>query len=245
MTHTQEVRWRASETKFVVDAETGERIRSWARSFLEPDPHGTGAFGDEYKTTTLYFDTAEGHVFHQRGSFGRAKYRIRRYGQSEVVFLERKLRRPGLLVKRRTEASLDILDGGDASERWHRRGSWFERRLTARGLEAVCQLSYHRLARGMATETGPARLTLDQTVEAVAISTPRFSADDGLPVLDGRYILELKYRLHVPAAFKRLIEDFSLKPQAFSKYRLGQAALRGLPLPDEIGASERERQVRV
>ena len=113
MTHTQEVRWRASEIKFVVDADTGERIRSWARSFLEPDPHGAGAFGDEYRTSTLYFDTAEGDVFHQRGSFGRAKYRIRRYGRSDVIFLERKLRQPGLLVKRRTEAPLDFLDGRD------------------------------------------------------------------------------------------------------------------------------------
>jgi hypothetical protein len=245
MTHTQEVRWRAAEIKFVVDADTGERIRSWARSFLEPDPHGTGAFGDEYKTTTLYFDTAEGHVFHRRGSFGRAKYRIRRYGQSKVIFLERKLRQPGLLVKRRTEAPIDILDGRDGSERWRRPAGWFERRLAARGLEAVCQLSYHRLARGTATETGHARLTLDQTIAAVAIASARFSADEGLPVLGDRYILELKYRLHVPTVFKRLIEDFSLRPQAVSKYRLGQAALRGLPVPEVIDADERKRHVRV
>jgi hypothetical protein len=126
-----------------VDADTGERIRSWARSFLEPDPHGAGAFGDEYKTSTLYFDTAEGHVFHQRGSFGRAKYRIRRYGRSDVIFLERKLRQPGLLVKRRTEAPIDILDGrSDASEHWRRLGGWFERRLAARGLAGLSVSSH-------------------------------------------------------------------------------------------------------
>ena len=245
MTHTQEVRWRASEIKFVVDADTGERIRSWARSFLEPDPHGTGVFGDEYRTTTLYFDTAEGHVFHQRGSFGRAKYRIRRYGQSDVIFLERKLRQPGLLVKRRTEAPLDTLDGRDRSERGRRPGGgWFERRLAARRLEAVCQLSYRRLARSAATETGHARLTLDETIEAVAITAARFSNEEGLPVLGGRYILELKYRSHVPVVFKRLIEEFSLKPQAISKYRLGHATLRSLPVPNVIDTDERERHVR-
>ena len=75
----------------------------WARTFLGADPHGTGPFGDEYRTSTLYFDTAEGHVFHRWGSYGRAKYRIRRYGDSNVAFLERKLRRPGMLVKRRTQ----------------------------------------------------------------------------------------------------------------------------------------------
>jgi hypothetical protein len=66
-----------------------------------------------------------------------------------------------------------------------------------------------------------------------------------LPVLRGRHILELKYRSHVPAVFKRLIEDFRLRPHAVSKYRFGQAALRGLPVPNVIDAHERERHIRV
>jgi hypothetical protein len=241
MTDTQDVRSRASEIKFVVDTDTAERIRGWARMFLEPDPHGAGAFGDEYRTTTLYFDTADGDVFHRRGSFGRAKYRIRRYGQSDVIFLERKLRQRGLLVKRRTQAPLEMLDGSNASERRHWPGRWFERRLTVRGLEAVCQLSYHRLARETATDRGPARLTLDQGIEAVAITTPRFSADEGLPVLGERFILELKFRSHVPAVFKQLIEEFALTPHAVSKYRLGQAALRDLPVPGPFESGEERR----
>jgi hypothetical protein len=37
-------------------------------------------------------------VFHRRGSFGRSKYRIRRYGEAQVGFLERKLKTRGLLT---------------------------------------------------------------------------------------------------------------------------------------------------
>ena len=81
-----------SEIKFVVDAATGGRIREWARARLAPDPHGAGSFADEYRVSSLYFDTAARDVFHRRGSYGRSKYRIRRYHDEPSVFLERKLR---------------------------------------------------------------------------------------------------------------------------------------------------------
>ena len=44
--------------------------------------------------------------------------------------------------------------------------------------------------------------------------------------LAGRNILELKYHARVPAVFRRLIEEFALKPQTASKYRLATAAVR-------------------
>ena len=75
-------------------------------------------------------------MFHRRGSFGRAKYRIRRYGDSPMIFLERKLRQPGVLIKRRTQAPLDVLEHDrDACEWRHWPGSWFDRRVAARRLE--------------------------------------------------------------------------------------------------------------
>jgi hypothetical protein len=38
-------------------------------------------------------------------------------------------------------------------------------------------------------------------------------------------VLELKYRQHVPAIFKRLVEEFALEPSRASKYRMGMTAL--------------------
>ena len=100
-------RARATETKFVVDPALGEAIRAWARGQLAPDPHGAGTFDDQYRTASVYFDTDEYDVFYRRGSFARSKYRVRRYGRTDVVFLERKLARPGLVAKRRTEIPFD------------------------------------------------------------------------------------------------------------------------------------------
>ena len=98
---SRETRDFAREIKFLVDVSIADDVRDWARTHLGPDPHGAGPFGDEYVTTSLYFDTAQFDVFHRRGSFGRSKYRIRRYGECQVVFLERKLKTRGLLTKPR------------------------------------------------------------------------------------------------------------------------------------------------
>jgi hypothetical protein len=224
--HIRETRAFANEIKFVVDQELGARIREWARSYLQPDPHGTGPFGDEYRTASLYFDTTRHDVFHRRGSHGRAKYRVRRYGDADVIFLERKLRKPGILVKWRTIGSVDGLDrleGEELGPDWP--GSWFHRRLLIRRLRPVCQVSYHRTARAIVNGDGPARLTLDDDLRALSTDAARFNAGAGQPIFDGRMILELKYRMQLPAIFKRLVEQFSLETQPASKYRLSMGAL--------------------
>jgi hypothetical protein len=89
----------------------------------------------------------------------------------------------------------------------------------------VAELSYNRIARFARTAEGPARLTLDQDLRAVSINGPQFSGIDGSLVLPGQMILELKYRQHPPAIFKRLVEEFALEPQRTSKYRLGMALI--------------------
>jgi hypothetical protein len=224
--HARETRPFASEVKFVVNAEVGSRIREWTRANLEPDPHGGGLFNDEYRTTSLYFDTALGDVFHRRGSFGRSKYRVRRYGTASFVFLERKLRKPGILVKRRTTVDLEALDRlSDSRSYPDWPGDWFHRRLLLRQIKPVCQVSYSRTARLARTPEGPVRLTLDEDVRVVPASTTRFSGRGGQLVVPGQMILELKYRQHVPAIFKRLVEEFALEPERVSKYRVGMTVL--------------------
>jgi len=220
--HARETRPFASEFKFIVDASTGSAIRDWIRARTEADPHGAGPFNDEYRTTSLYFDTENGDVFHRRGSFGRSKYRVRRYGTLEYVFLERKLRKPGILVKRRTTVAIDDLPRltaptGDPD--WH--GEWFHRRVLLRQIHPVCQLSYSRIARFARTVEGPVRLTLDTDVRVAPTREPRFTDRHGQPVASDRMILELKYRRDMPALFKQLVETFALEPQRTSKYRLG------------------------
>jgi len=229
---SRENREFASEMKFLVSPELANQIRGWARGHLSADPYAGGEAGDGYQITSLYFDNEPFGVFHRRGSYGRSKFHIRRYGQGEVVFLERKLKTRGLLAKRRSIVKLDQLERlsePEARKAWA--GYWFHRRLLARGLNAVCQISYRRTARVAMTPYGPIRLTLDDDLRALLAAGVWFSEQTATPLMNDQIILELKFRYGMPALFKYLVEEFALTPQPFSKYRLAVAKLDLAPAP--------------
>lgn len=215
-----------SEVKFVLEASAGREIAAWVREHLFADEHGTGSNGDEYRVTTLYLDTPSADVFHRRGSHGRSKYRVRRYQDERTVFLERKLRTARLLSKRRTQIALETL--GHLAERSADDAAaarWFARRVDLRDLRPVCQVSYLRIARHARTSDGLARLTLDGGVTALPNPAWTFVDGSGTELLREHAILEIKYRSHVPAVFRQLVERFRLNPRQASKYRLAANAL--------------------
>jgi hypothetical protein len=230
---TRENRARAWEIKFLVNPALAEQIRGWARSRLMSDPNGRGAHRDSYQISSLYFDTEQLDVFHRRGSFGRGKYRIRRYGESDWVFLERKLRTRQQLTKRRVMVELgDLEQLGETAPQDDWAGYWFYRRLRLRQLGPVCQVTYHRTARIALTQYGPIRLTLDSHLRARPADSPWFSAAGGMAFCGDQVILELKFRQAMPVLFKCLVEEFVLNPKRISKYRLAAVALElDAPLP--------------
>jgi hypothetical protein len=242
MVESRETRASAAEVKFVVDAATGTRIREWARSHMEPDPYGTGPYGDEYHTSTLYFDTEALDVFHRRGSYGRAKYRVRRYSSGEHIFLERKLRKPDMVVKRRTRALLNAFDLSDPAS-LNGQGQWFFSRLAVRRLQPACVITYDRMARGGASDDGPVRLTLDQQLHVLPADGFALASSGGEPIFRERMILELKCRGRLPALFRRLVETFLLEPQPVSKYRLGMTS-RGDTRVSALGSADETEPMR-
>ena len=226
-TDMRENREFASELKFVVSRALAEQIRDWARARLSPDPNASDGSIDAYQITSLYFDTKHFDAFHRRGSFGRSKYRIRRYGASEVAFLERKLKTRGLLSKRRSVVKVDELkrlSDSQPDRGWA--GFWYHQRLLARRLNPVCQITYRRTARVAMTGYGPIRLTLDDDIHALSANGLVFDSDAaGLRLSEKQIIIELKYRCEMPVLFKLLVEEFALNPQPVSKYRLAAVAL--------------------
>jgi hypothetical protein len=230
-----ETRELASEIKFLINPAQAHEIREWARIHLERDPYADGG-SDAYQTTSIYFDTRDFDIYHRRGSFGRGKYRIRRYGGANEVFVERKLRTRNLVAKRRSLVSMeDIkrLEEPEAEEGWP--GHWFHRRLLARELHPVCQIAYLRTARIAAGAVGPIRLTIDHEIQASALDRLEYRPIGGLVLSPDQMILELKYRRDLPALFKDLIGTFKLRSSAVSKYRLAAEALGlvdGAALPE-------------
>lgn len=224
---TREIRESASELKFFLDRDTAARLRKRAQALLAPDPHAGGPDADEYSTTSIYFDTTDYAVYTRRGSYRRARYRIRRYGSGDMVFLERKLRTADCLTKRRTPTRIEdlpILTATTVDPKWP--ASWFHERLLTRRLGPVCQIAYRRTARVGMTDYGPIRLTVDEDLRALPVDVPDFSTASGGVSMTPLTIVEMKYRAAMPAVFKQIAEEFSLKPGRISKYRLGIEAAR-------------------
>ena len=226
-----------AEIKFLLTEATGIQVQEWARGRLEPDPHGTGPHGDEYRVSTLYLDTSERDVFHRRGSYGRSKYRVRRYGDEPRVFLERKLRTASRLAKRRTDIPIDtlhLLKARDLEDL--DTTTWFRRRVSVRQLEPVCRVSYLRTARLATTQEGRMRMTLDYLLSASPADAFAIDGPGPASFLPGHMILELKYRGSMPAVFKELADTFALSPGRASKYRVAADALGIASLAPEEGA---------
>ena len=215
----------AYEIKFLVPAGRADEIRNWARRRLFPDPNAEGGEGDTYRITSLYFDTPEFGVFHRDGSHGRAKYRVRRYDSAVTVFLERKLRADGIVTKRRMLIPIHELKRlEEADTEW--RGNWFRRRVHAREMSPSCQISYVRTALVGQTGDGLIRLTLDDGLCASPVSGANFRSLAGsTPMLNGQSILEMKFRMAMPALFKEIVKEYKLSSRPVSKYRLAIPAL--------------------
>jgi hypothetical protein len=227
--NVREARALASEIKYLVTPAQARGIVDWSKTRLGADPN---AAADVYRITSLYFDTGAFDVFHRNGSFGRGKYRVRRYDASKSAWLERKLKTRDVVSKRRTKVRIRELDRLSNSRRdpsWD--GDWFHRRLALRELAPVCQVTYLRTARVSMTETGPIRLTLDCAIAAAAVDRPAFRPiEQSLPLAGEPLILELKFRAPFPRLFRELVDRFDLSPAAISKYRTAAAAL-GLAAP--------------
>lgn len=227
----RENRELASELKFLITPDVAAGIREWARHKLLPDPYGNGNAHDEYTITSLYFETEFFDVYNRKGSFGRSKYRIRRYGREDVVYLERKLKTNGLVAKRRSPAvTVEIrqLSDLEPDPRWL--GSWYHRRVLLRQLKPICQISYERTARVASTSSGPVRLTLDENLRAVPTREYQFQPEDKCQkVAPANVVMEMKFRGEAPPLFKEVIEKFALSPKKMSKYRLAAVALGLVP----------------
>jgi hypothetical protein len=213
----------AYELKFHLSEEQASQAEAWARRRLTPDPHGDEG---RYLTTSLYCDTAALDVFHRTPGFKRAKYRLRRYGDSPAVFLERKRRKGDVVRKRRDvvgPSELPLLSAPDVSLDWP--GLWFYRQVQFRGLRPSCRLAYDRTAFMGTSTMGTVRLTLDRDVRGVPASDWAVApVEGGKALLPGGVILELKFRAALPPLFVELLSELPPGGPGVSKYRLCAAA---------------------
>lgn len=214
-------RFRRHELKLVLDAREATLVRDFARLNFAEDRFSPG--GKPYAVHSLYLDSEDFAVYHRRLDDGDTKYRIRRYGSEECVWLERK-RRNGVLVRKRREriplAAMAGIFSGPLPE-----GEFiasFASKVRAEHLVPKLLISYPRSAWNAGLR---ARITLDWAVEArrpahdawFELGKPALAATTGV-------ILELKFDEECPALFGVLLQLLGREGASWSKYGHGVEA---------------------
>lgn len=212
----------AFELKFELALEEVLRMKAWARRNLRPDPHGEDGC---YRVTSVYCDTPDFDVFHRAAGYRGSKLRLRRYGEAPLVFLERKLRKGDKVRKRRVQVASEELprlascmSGAIPPAGWV--AGWFLDRALKKRFAPVCRVGYNRTAFfGTAGGQG-VRLTIDENV--IGIPARGWEAQplpEGLELLPGSALLELKFQDSIPELFRRLLPELPAKPARVSKFR--------------------------
>jgi hypothetical protein len=218
----------AYEHKYVVTAEVAQEVAAWANRKLTLDEHADPTEG--YRIETLYLDTPRFDTFHRLGRFATRKYRIRRYGDETMVWLERKRKQSGRVRKRRDDHEQSVLQRLAVSAADAVPLDWFFTECRAHLLLPVCEVHYRRLAWGGRSH-GPIRLTIDKEIVAREARGWQVSTEStgAVALLPGFRVVELKFCDSMPTLFRRLLQELPLRPAAFSKYRTAAECVAAIP----------------
>lgn len=226
----------AREMKLLLSEAQARDVEARLAPLLSLDPHADPDEGNSYRLSTLYCDTPQLDVLHRRGRYRLFKFRLRRYGDANQVYLERKSKRGTQVRKRRASVDLSELNYFDEAlcpEPWA--GNWYHRQVRRNRFAPQCLIQYERVAYFGACGSGPLRLTFDRNVRgSLQHDWSLAEPTDSLLLLPGMVVCEFKFRAALPALFKSVLQLLQLAPQGVSKYR-GCLQAHGLA---EMGTSD-------
>ncbi len=225
----------AYEVKFLLTEDQVREVIARIEGKLALDPYADPALGNAYPIFSLYTDTPTFDVFYRTDGYDRDKFRVRRYGASGPVFVERKTKNGDKVRKQRVRidaSEVSDLAAAELNGEWA--GEWFHSQLLQKQLRPVCRVAYERVAYLGTADGGTVRLTFDRNVRGVLAGEWKLEAVGAAAPLLDRVVCEFKFRTAMPALFKGVVADLALTPTPVSKYRtFVQAA--GLVAPREAG----------
>ncbi|QDT56052.1 VTC domain protein [Caulifigura coniformis] len=214
------------ELKYVLNEIDAVAVEQELSAWMTIDPHADPTLDRSYRISTVYADTPRFDVFHRATGHRRTKLRLRRYGDSSTIFLERKTKRGRQVSKERVQVGLKHLHRLASADPADWPGEDFRQELARRALLPVCAVSYLRRAYFGVTEEGRMRVTFDRGLQGQRVDDWTFApALEGPGIAPDIVICEFKFRGAMPNAFKRAIARIQVFPGGFSKYRTCMKAL--------------------
>ncbi|MFM8273696.1 MAG: polyphosphate polymerase domain-containing protein [Gemmata sp.] len=225
----------AYEVKYLLTEEQVRAVVDRVTGKLALDPYADPALGNAYQTTSIYTDTPTYDVFSRNEGYAADKFRVRRYGVSGPVFVERKTKNGDKVSKHR--ARIDAREIGDLaapvlSGEWA--GEWFHSALLQKQLRPVCRIAYERVAYLGTADGGTVRLTFDRNIRGVLIGQWTLEQVGAAKPLVDLVVCEMKFRSTMPALFRGVVVDLALAQARVSKYR---TFVRAMGLVPEVRAA--------
>lgn len=211
----------AFEVKFLLTEEQVREVTARVTGKLALDAYADPAMGNAYQTTSVYTDTPNFDVFYRTEGYDRDKFRVRRYGVTGPVFVERKTKNGDKVRKHRVRidaAEVADLAVPELNSEWA--GEWFHSQLIQKQLKPVCRVAYERVAYLGTADGGTVRLTFDRNIRGVLASEWKLEAVGAVPpIIAERVVCEMKFRTAMPTLFRGIVADLALAPTPVSKYR--------------------------
>lgn len=237
-----------NELKYLVRESDRDRLLRLIAPYVVPDAHATvnedGVPG--YTVRSIYFDSPGLRDWAEKesGDEIRRKVRVRGYDRpgSSLIYLEIKRKQNMAVWKDRVplapEAAAQILSGDAVPpglpQKTKVRAERFIYRLRAEHRRPVLLVTYDR--EPWVGRFDPSlRVTLDRRLRVSSYPSvgPRLTglyADRQRPILDGRFILEVKYDRVFPSWLRHVQAMLRIRQQALSKYGMGiQAEVDATP----------------
>jgi len=213
-----------NELKFIINAHQKNLMANKLRNLCQRDSFGDAA--GVYLISSLYFDDYNRSAFLDKmnGIRDRKKFRIRVYNyQSDVIKLERKIKRGSLTDKSHLQISreeYDQLIRGDVSFLSHKDDDVakdFYLNYRTRNLRSRVVVEYRREA--YVYKYGDVRICFDTLLKAGIFQDDLFSNGHRISVIPpDQIILEVKYTGYLPDVIRNLIQLNNLQWQSVSKY---------------------------
>ena len=218
----------AKEVKFSITQHQAETILNWAASRMELDVNSRSSDGS-YQISTLYLDTPNLNVYNKSKGYRVSKYRVRRYGASDLIFLEQKRKRGCQVTKKRVQANQELLCAlASTEEIQYEPTKWFIDSVKQLNLGPASLISYTRTAFNTLVGGEALRLTLDHQIKARPCGDWKVEpVIQGLEVSPDHWVLEIKFPDLVPPFFQSLLMEQKLVQSGFSKYRTSREAIWG------------------
>src|SRR6266545_1725304 len=126
----------AYEVKFLLTEGQVAEVVARVTGKLALDPYADPAMGNAYLITSLYTDTSNFDVFYRTEGYNRDKFRVRRYGHTGPVFVERKTKNGDKVRKHRARINpAEVADLAAPSLNGEWAGEWFHSQLLEKRLQ--------------------------------------------------------------------------------------------------------------